>query len=106
MMKIEKGKFYKDADVKKRGPMAWSAHGKFWHYTESVGIFDPNGKSVGGTDPDLIEEWQDEPADEHAMPSDEDMTNSNLRKTATMLIEATRYEDAISILYILKGENG
>lgn len=102
MITIEEGKFYKDAEGKKCGPLVRDEENVYWHYEESVGAFRNNGKSHFGDDPDLIEEWQDE----HAMPSDESLINFNLRNAATMLIEATRYEDAISILYILKGENG
>lgn len=59
-MKIETGKFYRNANGGKVGPMCvWS--GSAWHYIGSDGVFRDDGTSVGGDDPDLIAEWTDTP---------------------------------------------
>lgn len=57
-LKLEVGKFYRDADGKKRGPMRISSH--IWDYAESEGTFESNGKSYNGWDADLIAEWPEE----------------------------------------------
>lgn len=101
-MKIEEGKYYKDAKGRKVGPMR-DDYGA-WEYEGSNGGFRSDGASTEGKDPNLIEEWQDDP-DEHDMPSDDALIAFNLRNAAVMLINAHRYEDAISIIYILKGDH-
>lgn len=59
-MKLEVGKYYKDANGEKRGPMRESTKGRFDFY-RSAYYFDDRGRSIDGDDPDLISEWIETP---------------------------------------------
>ena len=68
-MKIEAGKYYRDANGNKCGPIETIYGFDDWcQCKEHLECHYWDGKSVNGSDPDLIAEWQDQPT---TVPDDE-----------------------------------